>query len=91
MIEKKGNTVKIRDAYENERIRNVADVRCFGERSDSLHKVPNRAGRDKASDDFIDETSFSDTKESRQYQDQGLRRSTRQRRMPAYLSDYVLS
>ena len=91
VIEKKGNTVKIRDAYENERVRNVADVLYFRERSDSLHKVPNRAGRDKASDDFIDETSFSDTKESRQDQDQGLRRSTRQRRMPAYLSDYVLS
>ena len=31
MIEKKGNTVEIRDAYGNERLRNVADVRCFWE------------------------------------------------------------
>ena len=31
VIEKKGNTLKIRDAYGNERIQNVADVRCFWE------------------------------------------------------------
>ena len=91
VIEKKGNTVKIRDAYGNERVRNVANVRYFQGGCDSLHKVPKRAGQDKASDDFIDETSISDTKESRQDKDQGLRRSVRQRRMPAYLSDYVLS
>ena len=29
VIEKKGSTVKIRDAYGNKRVRNVADVHCF--------------------------------------------------------------
>ena len=91
VIEKKGNTVKIRDADGNECVRNVADVRCFRGGSDSLHKVPKCAGRDKARGAFIDETSFSNTKGSRQDQDQGLRRSTRQRRIPAYFSDYVFS
>ena len=62
VIEKKGNIVKIRDAYGNERVRNIADVRCFRGRYDSLHKVPKCAGRDKASDGFIDETSFNETR-----------------------------
>ena len=69
VIGKNGNTAKIRDAYGNERVRNVADVRCFRGGSDSLHKVPKCAGRGKASNDFMDEASFSDTKELRQ--DQG--------------------
>ena len=79
VIGKKGNTVKITDAYGNERVHNVADVRCLRGASGSLLKVQKRAGQDKASDDFID-----DTKESRQDQNQGLWRSTRQRRMSAY-------
>ena len=37
VIEKKGNTVKIRDVYENERVQNVKDVHCFWGGSDSLH------------------------------------------------------
>ena len=46
VIENKGNTVKIRDTYGNERVRNVADVGCFGGGSYSLHKVSKDAGRD---------------------------------------------
>ena len=44
MIEKKGNTVEIRDVYGNERLRNVADVRCFWGSSDCLYEVPKRVG-----------------------------------------------
>ena len=69
MIEKKGNTVKIRDAYGNECVRNLADVRCFRGGFDSLHKVPKGTGQDKATNDIINELNFSDTKESRQDQD----------------------
>ena len=47
-------------------------MHCFRGESDFLHKVPKHAGQGKASDDFIDEMSFSETKESRQDQDQGL-------------------
>ena len=70
----KRNTVKIRDAYVKIRVQNVADMRCFWGGSDSLHKVPKCDGQDMASDDFMDETSFSETKEPRQDQDQALRR-----------------
>ena len=91
VIKKKSNLVKIRNVYGNECVRNVANVRCFRGGSDSLHKVPKRARRCRASDDFIDEMSFSETKESRQDHDQGLWRSMRQRRMGAYLSDYASS
>ena len=91
MIEKKGNTVKIRHAFGKKRVRIEADVRCFWGRFDSLHKVTKRGGRDKVDNDFINETSFSDTKQSRQDQDHVLRSSTRQRRIPSYFSDYVLS
>ena len=69
---KKGNTVKIRDAYGNKHVADVADVRYLLRGSDSLHKVPKCVGLDKASNDFIIETSYSDTKESRQDQDPGL-------------------
>ena len=62
VIEKKGNIVKIRDAYGNERVQNIADVRCFRGGYDSLHKVAKCAGRDKASDGFIGETSFNETR-----------------------------
>ena len=91
VTEKKGNPVKIKDAYGNKHVQIVTDVCCFWGGSDSLHKVPKHARQDQASDDFINEASFSKTKESRQVQDQGLQRSTRHRRMPAYLSDYVSS
>ena len=87
----KRSTVKIRDAYVKTRAQNVADMRCFWGGSDSLHKVPKGAGQDMTSDDFMDEKSFSETKEPRQDQDQALRRSTRQRRMLEYLNGYVLS
>ena len=87
----KRSTVKIRDAYVKTRAQNVADMRCSWGGSDSLHKVPKGAGQDMTSDDFMDEKSFSETKEPRQDQDQALRRSTRQRRMPGYLNGYVLS
>ena len=39
IIEKKGNTIKIRDAFGNKRVRIEADVRCFWGGSDSLHKA----------------------------------------------------
>ena len=79
VTEKKGNTVKMRDTYGKEWVRNVVDISCFRGRSDSLNKVPKRAGQDEASAGFINETSFCGVKESRQVQDQGLRRSARQR------------
>ena len=53
VIEKK-EAVKIRDAYGNEGVQNVADIHSFQGGSDSLHKVPKWAGRDKANNDFID-------------------------------------
>ena len=39
VTEKKGHTIKIRDAYEKKRVQNVAGVRCFRGESDSLRKV----------------------------------------------------
>ena len=47
VTEKKGNTFKIRAAYGNERVQNVADVRCFYGGLDSLHKVPKKARKER--------------------------------------------
>ena len=78
MTEKKGNAVKIRDGV---RVRNVAGMCSFQGGSGSLHKVSKHVGQDNAGNDFIDKRSFSEMKEPKQIQDQGLWRSTRQRRM----------